>query len=125
MGFLQPVVLNDAQAANQISDNFVLTAVLFASVLFFAGMAARFRPKWLRWMMLGVVAVYRAVGGGWQLREGRDVISDEVKAEMQKTTRWGRMMEPARHIPETSPEDQPVETPKGRPWIWNLLNINK
>ena len=76
-------------------------------------------------VMLGVVAVYRAVGGGWQLREGRDVISDEVKTEMQKTTRWGRMMEPARHIPQTSPEDQPVEVPKGRPWIWNLLNINK
>jgi len=76
-------------------------------------------------VMLGVVAVYRAVGGGWELRQGRDVISDEVKTEMQKTVPWGRMMEPARHIPATSPEDQPVEVPKGRPWIWNLLNINK
>ena len=54
--------LTDAQNANQISDNFVLTAVLFASVLFFAGMAARFRPQWLRWMMLGVALVVCVIG---------------------------------------------------------------
>jgi len=56
--------LTDAQSANQISDNFVLTAVLFASVLFFAGMAARFRPKWLRWLMLGVALVVCVIGLG-------------------------------------------------------------
>ena len=54
--------LADAQAANQIADDFVLTAVLFASVLFFAGMAARFRPQWLRWMMLGVALVVCVIG---------------------------------------------------------------
>ena len=56
--------LADAQSANQISDNFVLTAVLFASVLFFAGMAARFRPKWLRWLMLSVALVVCVIGLG-------------------------------------------------------------
>jgi NodT family efflux transporter outer membrane factor (OMF) lipoprotein len=76
-------------------------------------------------VMLGLVAAYRSLGGGWQLREGEDVISPDVKMEMQKTTRWGRMMEPSRHLPKVSPEEQPVEVPKGRPWIWNLLNINK
>ena len=51
--------LLEAQEANQVSDNFVLTAVLFASVLFFAGIAARFRPQWIRWAMLGMaVAVF-------------------------------------------------------------------
>ena len=54
--------LLDAQDANQISDNFVLTAVLFASVLFFAGMAARFRPQWIRWAMLGVALVVFGLG---------------------------------------------------------------
>lgn len=76
-------------------------------------------------VMLGLVSIYRALGGGWQLRQGRDVISPEVKSEMTKRTPWGRMMEPARHIPAVAPEDQPVEVPKGRPWLWNLLNINK
>jgi len=76
-------------------------------------------------VMLGLVMTYRSLGGGWQVREGGDVISQEVKHEMAKRTYWGRTLEPARHIPAVSPEDQPVETPKKRPWIWNLLNINK
>lgn len=76
-------------------------------------------------VMLGLVAVYRSLGGGWQMRQGGDVISPEVKKEMQKKVPWGRMMEPDRHLPQVAPEDQPVETPKGRPWLWNLLNINK
>jgi hypothetical protein len=54
--------LAKAQLDNQISDNFVLTAVLFASVLFFAGMAARFRPQWIRWTMLGVAMVVFGLG---------------------------------------------------------------
>jgi hypothetical protein len=40
--------LDEAQKDNQISDNFVLTAVLFASVLL-AGTAAKPRPQSIRW----------------------------------------------------------------------------
>lgn len=76
-------------------------------------------------VLLGLVAVYRALGGGWQMREGRDVISDDVKAEMQSRKYWGRMLEPARHLPVVPPEDQPVEAPKKQPSLWDLLNINK
>ena len=76
-------------------------------------------------VVLGLVLAYRSLGGGWELREGRDVISPEVKEEMAKAKYWGRTLEPARHIPATPPEDQPVEVSKKRPWIWNLLNINK
>ena len=54
--------LAEAQLDNQISDNFVLTAVLFASVLLFAGIAPRFKPQWIRWSMLGVGGVVFAVG---------------------------------------------------------------
>ena len=54
--------LLQAQQDNQISDNFVLTAVLFASVLFFAGIAARFRPQWIRWTLLAVAMVVFGVG---------------------------------------------------------------
>ena len=48
---------------------------------------------------LGIISVYRALGGGWQIREGHDVISDEVKAEMARRTDWGRLLEPGRHLP--------------------------
>lgn len=54
--------LAEAQYDNQISDNFVLTAVLFASVLFFAGTAAKFRPQWIRWTMIGVAVVVFGIG---------------------------------------------------------------
>ncbi len=54
--------LAEAQSDNQISDNFVLTAVLFASVLFFAGTAAKFRPQWLRWAMISVACFVFAIG---------------------------------------------------------------
>ncbi len=54
--------LLDAQHANQISDNFVLTAVLFASVLFFAGTAAKFRPQWIRWSMIAVAVLVFCCG---------------------------------------------------------------
>ena len=50
-------------------------------------------------VVLGIISVYRALGGGWQIREGHDVISDEVKAEMARRTDWGRLLEPARHLP--------------------------
>ena len=47
----------------------------------------------------GLIAVYRALGGGWQIRNGHDVISNDVKAEMARRTDWGRLLEPARHLP--------------------------
>lgn len=51
---------------------------------------------------LGLISVYRALGGGWQIRDGHDVISDEVKAEMARRTDWGRMLEPSHHLPATA-----------------------
>ncbi len=56
---------------------------------------------------LGLIAVYRALGGGWEIREGQDVVSDEVKAEMARRTNWGRMLETAQHMPKVSPEEEP------------------
>jgi threonine/homoserine efflux transporter RhtA len=40
----------------------VLTAVLFASVLFFPGTAAKFRPQWIRWSMIAVAVVVFTMG---------------------------------------------------------------
>lgn len=53
-------------------------------------------------VVLAIISVYRALGGGWELREGHDVISGEVKAEMSRRTDWGRLLEPARHLPNTA-----------------------
>lgn len=47
----------------------------------------------------GLISVYRALGGGWQIRDGHDVISDKVKAEMARRTNWGKMLKPSHHLP--------------------------
>lgn len=50
-------------------------------------------------VVLGLISVYRALGGGWEMRGGGDLISDEVKAEMARRTDWGKLLEPAQHLP--------------------------
>lgn len=61
-------------------------------------------------VVLGLIAIYRALGGGWELRAGRDIVSDEVKAEMARRTHWGRLLEPDRHLPPNS-TNAPPPTP--------------
>lgn len=51
------VAFDTAKDANQTSDNFVLTAVLFASVLFFAGVGTRFKTAGIRRAMVGLAGV--------------------------------------------------------------------
>ena len=52
----------DARRANQTADNFVLVAVIMATVLFFAGIVGHFRDRRLRQAMLGL-AIVLLVGG--------------------------------------------------------------
>src|SRR5580704_5105299 len=43
---------------------------------------------------LGLIATYRAMGGGWQLREGHDFVPTAVREEMAKRTYWGKLLSP-------------------------------
>ena len=43
-----------------------------------------------------LVAVYKALGGGWQIREGKDFVPEETKKEMEERTDWGHLLTPAR-----------------------------
>jgi NodT family efflux transporter outer membrane factor (OMF) lipoprotein len=65
-------------------------------------------------VVLAIISVYRALGGGWELREGRDVISDEVKAEMSRRTDWGRLLEPSRHLPASRVHGRLAESKGGQ-----------
>ena len=49
----------DARAANQNGDNYVLTAVLFAAVLFFSGVASKLENRWNRLAVnfIGIIGV--------------------------------------------------------------------
>lgn len=76
----------------------------------------------------GVIAAYRSLGGGWQIRNGHDVISEDEKKQMTERTMWawwGPFFKPDKHLPKVSPEDMPADyVPKNRP-IWNLESVNK
>jgi len=41
---------------------------------------------------LNLIAMYKALGGGWQLREGNDFISDENREAMEERTNWGDLL---------------------------------
>ncbi len=46
-----------------------------------------------------LIALYRALGGGWQIRNGNDVVPKQVKAEMGARTNWGHLLEQKNHEP--------------------------
>ena len=52
----------DARTANQNGDNYVLTAVLFATVLFFSGIASKLENRWNR-HFVNVVGIIGVVAG--------------------------------------------------------------
>jgi hypothetical protein len=41
-----------------------------------------------------LVNVYRALGGGWQIREGQDFVPAPIKEAMARRTHWGDLLEP-------------------------------
>lgn len=51
-----------AKDANQQSDNYVLLTVMFASVLFFAGISSKFTARWLQYFFLSFGTVIFLIG---------------------------------------------------------------
>lgn len=39
-----------------------------------------------------LVSIYRALGGGWEVRQGLPYLPDDVRREMEKRTWWGRQI---------------------------------
>lgn len=48
---------------------------------------------------VNLVGVFRALGGGWEIREGKELVPAAVKEEMEKRTDWGRLLSPASYNP--------------------------
>lgn len=51
----------------------------------------------------GLISIYRALGGGWEIREGHDFIPAEIKETMKERTDWGNLLTPAAAEP-SAPE---------------------
>ncbi len=48
---------------------------------------------------LGLVAVYRALGGGWELREGKPFVPKDVSSAMRERTNWGSLLSEPLEMP--------------------------
>jgi NodT family efflux transporter outer membrane factor (OMF) lipoprotein len=62
-------------------------------------------------VILNLVSMYKALGGGWQIREGKEFVSKDNIEEMEQRTDWGDLIEP-----------KEVETPatadERKQWRW-------
>jgi NodT family efflux transporter outer membrane factor (OMF) lipoprotein len=43
--------------------------------------------------VINVLALYKALGGGWELRDGADFVSDETKKQLKDRTYWGGLLD--------------------------------
>ncbi len=55
-----------------------------------------------------LVALYRALGGGWQIRNGNDIVPKHIKEEMAARTNWGSLLKQQNHQPPAN-ENQKVK----------------
>lgn len=54
-----------------------------------------------------LVALYRALGGGWQIRMGNEFIPVATKEEMNERTDWGQLLETQRDPVQGTEEEKP------------------
>jgi hypothetical protein len=62
-----------------------------------------------RTMATNLIALYKALGGGWEVRQGQPVIPAETETEMKQRTSWGDVLSQPRR-PETA-----ANPPAGKP----------
>jgi NodT family efflux transporter outer membrane factor (OMF) lipoprotein len=58
-----------------------------------------------------LVGIYRALGGGWEIREGQDFVPASVRETMAKRTNWGRLLAPAAVAPSPQGERRLIRAP--------------
>jgi len=69
---------------------------------------------------LGLTAVYRALGGGWQIREDSYFVTAATRDQMRARTNWGTLLPPA-GVPQPPAPGLPGPTdigPTVRPPQW-------
>jgi NodT family efflux transporter outer membrane factor (OMF) lipoprotein len=67
-----------------------------------------------------LTALYKALGGGWEIRMGNDFISDDQKNQMRQRTSWGGMLDVDRrgHAVEGAAEGTEAKGGGFRPRAW-------
>ena len=61
--------------------------------------------------IVNLIAMYKALGGGWQIREGQNFVSKDNIEQMGKRTNWGDLLEPKALA-------TPVSAKERQQWRW-------
>jgi NodT family efflux transporter outer membrane factor (OMF) lipoprotein len=61
--------------------------------------------------IVNLVAMYKALGGGWQIREGQKFVADKNINAMRQRTNWGDLLEPEALV-------TPASTKGRQQWRW-------
>ncbi len=89
-------------------------AVDYTRVLNSEQFLVREQAVWIRArgdIATNLILVYKALGGGWELRKGQPFVSIERQKEMSERTDWGKYFEqPKVVLPETLPKPPPTGT---------------
>ncbi|HKE11794.1 MAG TPA: efflux transporter outer membrane subunit [Myxococcota bacterium] len=67
---------------------------------------------------LSVVALYKALGGGWELREGQDFVPAETRAQMQDRTYWGGLLSTKAQTQDVDKAESDTEKRAWWQWRW-------
>jgi NodT family efflux transporter outer membrane factor (OMF) lipoprotein len=67
---------------------------------------------------LSVVALYKALGGGWEIRSGEAFVPEATRAEMRGRTYWGDMLDTDEELADVAAARGDVEAPGERAWHW-------
>ncbi|MFO1417471.1 MAG: efflux transporter outer membrane subunit [Methylotetracoccus sp.] len=58
-----------------------------------------------------LVGVYRTLGGGWQIREGKEFVPEPIRTAMARRTNWGTLLDPL-----STPTRQPDSLIRAPDW---------
>jgi len=62
-------------------------------------------------MASSAIGIYKALGGGWEIRSGRNFVDQETKDTMEKRTNWGELLKPEATEPPIKGQDRRYPSP--------------
>ncbi len=66
---------------------------------------------------LDLVAIYKALGGGWEMSRGKDLVPDSTREEMSSRTGWGRLLSSETQSADLEAASSGTEKERGW-WRW-------
>lgn len=104
--YLRRSVAAASKALHVATDQYLLgtrdfTTVLTAEQNLYAAQSSLATAS--RNVSTSLASLYRALGGGWQIREGNDFVNDATRTDMRQRTDWGTLLPPAGKPPVPTP----------------------